>query len=185
MTELPTTAGRVGARPEWHIPSPTQCPDFEAFYRHEMPRVTVFLMHVGATAYEAADAAHEAFCAVLPDKWATLEFPKAYLRRTAYRFYLRQTASRTTPWDPVPDRPGGTCPLATVLVTEEQRRIMDALALLPPAERETMAWSLDGFNHEEIAVHLGKSPAAVRKGYQRARERLLSILGIEREDGHG
>ncbi|MCX5198626.1 sigma-70 family RNA polymerase sigma factor [Streptomyces sp. NBC_00249] len=184
MAELPSTAGQVGSQRQWIIPAPARTPDFEAFYRHEMPRVTVFLMHVGATAYEAADAAHEAFCALLPDKWATLEFPKAYLRTAAYRFYLRQATSRSTPWDPVPDRPGGTCPLATVLMSEEQRRIMDALALLPPAERQTMAWSLDGFNHEEIAVHLGKSPAAVRKSYQRARERLTALLVTRKEEAH-
>lgn len=44
-----------------------------------------------------------------------------------------------------------------------------------------MAWSLDGFNHEEIAKILGKNPAAVRQAYKRARSRLIDALGLKKE----
>ncbi|KOU26443.1 hypothetical protein ADK52_09210 [Streptomyces sp. WM6372] len=154
---------------------------FEAFYTREMTRVTVFLMNLGASSYEAADATHEAFLKLLPDKWRTLEHPGAYLRKIAYRNYLGQASSRTLPTDPVPDRPGGTCPVEWVILTDEQQHMLDLLAELPPAEREAIAWSLDGFSHEETAQLLGKKPEAVRQAYKRARMRLINALGLKKE----
>ncbi|MER8233222.1 sigma-70 family RNA polymerase sigma factor [Streptomyces sp. NPDC094049] len=158
---------------------------FDALYTREMRAVTVFLMNLGASVYEAADAAHEAFLALLPDKWRDLDHPRAWLRKVAYRNYLRQIERRDNPLDSVPDRPGGTCPVDLVLLTEEQARVLDALGQLSPAERESMAWKLDGFTHEEAALVLGKSPAAVRKAYGRARERLIVILQLKREEEAG
>ncbi|MFD9304106.1 RNA polymerase sigma factor [Streptomyces sp. NPDC060048] len=182
MSELPAPAGHVGPQQQLQPFVPSQQDyEFEVFYTREMHRVSLFLMNLGASLYEAADATHEAFVVLLPDKWRTLEYPGAYLRVTAYRFYLRQTNNRLVPTDPVPDRPGGTCPVELVILTAEQQRMLDALRALPPAEREAMAWSLDGFSHEETAAALGKKPVAVRKAYQRARERLLVHLGLKKE----
>ncbi|MFD5575256.1 RNA polymerase sigma factor, partial [Streptomyces cadmiisoli] len=174
MTEVPAApAAKVvpALRPPRQPQEQAQS-EFDAFYRREMPKVTVFLVNLGASVYEAADAAHEAFLTLLPDKWRDLEHPRAWLRTVAYRKYLRQTTTRTQPMDPVPDRPGGTCPVDLVLLTEQQKSVLDALGQLPPAEREAMAWKLDGFNHEQTAQALGKSPAAVRQAYMRARQRL-------------
>ncbi|MGW6705346.1 RNA polymerase sigma factor [Streptomyces sp. NPDC054956] len=154
---------------------------FEAFYTSEMTRVSAFLMNLGASPYEAADAAHEAFLTLLPDKWRSLDHPAAYLRKVAYRKYLRQTNSRVLPTDPVPDREGGTCPVEGVILTDGQQYMVDLLAALPPAEREAMAWNLDGFSHEETAKILGKNPAAVRQAHFRARTRLIDVLGLKKE----
>ncbi|MFE5626783.1 RNA polymerase sigma factor [Streptomyces virginiae] len=159
--------------------------EFDVFYRNEMPRMTVFLVNLGASVYEAADAAHEAFLTLLPDKWKELEHPRAWLRTVAYRKYLRQATSRTQPLDPVPDRPGGTCPVDLVLLTEQQTSVLDALGQLPPAEREAMAWRLDGFTHEQTAQALGKDAAAVRQAYGRARRRLITVLGMTKEAESG
>ncbi|MFD9240660.1 RNA polymerase sigma factor [Streptomyces sp. NPDC059556] len=158
---------------------------FDALYTSEMRAVTFFLMNLGASVYEAADAAHEAFLTLLPDRWREVEHPRAWLRKVAYRNYLRQVDRRDHPLDPVPDRPGGTCPVDLVLLTEEQTRVLDALGELSPAEREAMAWNLDGFTHAEAARVLGRSPAAVRKAYERARERLITILKLKKEAGPG
>lgn len=185
MTELPAPPTAAQAAPA----APRPCPqiqsqsrnEFDFLYRSEMPRVTMFLVNLGASVYEAADAAHEAFLTLLPDKWREIEKPKAWLRTVAYRQYLRQATHRTQPMDPVPDRPGGTCPVDLVLLTEQQTAVLDALALLSPAEREAMAWSLDGFTHEETARALGKNPAAVRQAYTRARQRLITDLGLRKE----
>ncbi|WP_404953103.1 RNA polymerase sigma factor [Streptomyces sp. 147326] len=149
---------------------------FDDLYEMQMPSLIAFLMNAGANSYEAADAAYEAFCVVLPDKWRTLEHPRAYLRKVAYRLYLRQAASRTSPCDPVPDRPGGRCPVVEVIASEERQMVLDALAQLSRAERQVMAYALDGFSHQETAAILGKTPVAVRKNYQRARASLISLL---------
>ncbi|MFJ9598067.1 RNA polymerase sigma factor [Streptomyces virginiae] len=171
-----------------NFPEQTRQPgqdEFDVFYRNEMPRMTVFLVNLGASVYEAADAAHEAFLTLLPDKWKELEHPRAWLRTVAYRKYLRQATSRTQPLDPVPDRPGGTCPVDLVLLTEQQTSVLDALGQLPPAEREAMAWRLDGFTHEQTAQALSKDAAAVRQAYGRARRRLITVLGMTKEAESG
>ncbi|WP_405435120.1 sigma-70 family RNA polymerase sigma factor [Streptomyces avidinii] len=182
MTELPAPTHIKTVPPALLNTPPTQQDNgFEAFYTVEMTRVSAFLMHLGASPYEAADATHEAFLTLLPDKWRSLEHPAAYLRKVAYRNYLRQTSSRAFPTDPVPDREGGTCPVELVILTDEQQRMVDLLAALSPAEREAMAWNLDGFSHEETAEILGKNPAAVRQAYSRARARLIHVLGLMKE----
>jgi RNA polymerase sigma-70 factor (ECF subfamily) len=152
--------------------------DFNAFYTQEMSAVTVFLMHQGATAYEAADAAHEAMAKLLPDLWRTLNHPRTWLRITAQRCYWRQSNTRAAPTDPVPDRPGGTCPLAAVVITEFQQAVLDALCRLPPTMRTVMAWDIDGFTYTEIAEALSMSPAAVRQNISRARKRLITLLDL-------
>ncbi|MFJ3670496.1 RNA polymerase sigma factor [Streptomyces sp. NPDC090106] len=152
--------------------------DFDVFYRQEMSAATVFLMHQGATAYEAADAAHEAMTKLLPDLWRTLDHPRAWLRVTAQRCYWRQSTTRTAPTDPVPDRPGGTCPLTAVVVSEFEQTVLDALRRLPPTMRTVMAWEIDGFTYSEIAEALGMTPAAVRQNISRARKRLTALLSL-------
>ncbi|MER7179114.1 sigma-70 family RNA polymerase sigma factor [Streptomyces hyaluromycini] len=160
------------------LQAPFRRVDFNTFYTQEMSAVTVFLMHQGATAYEAADAAHEAMTKLLPDLWSTLDHPRAWLRITAQRCYWRQTSTRAAPTDPVPDRAGGTCPLATVIVSEFQQTVLDALRQLPPTMRTVMAWDIDGFTYTEIAEALAMTPAAVRQNISRARKRLLTLLGL-------
>lgn len=152
--------------------------DFNAFYTQEMSAVTVFLMHQGATAYEAADAAHEAMTKLLPDLWRTLDHPRTWLRVAAQRCYWRQSSSRTTPTDPVPDRAGGTCPLTTVVISEFQQTVLNALRQLPPTMRTVMAWDIDGFTYTEIAEALAMTPAAVRQNVSRARKRLITLLDL-------
>lgn len=156
--------------------------DFDAFYVREMRAVTVFLMHQGATPYEAADSAHEAISKLLPDRWRTMEHPRAFLRLTAQRCYWRQNDARVCPADPVPDRPGGTCPVSEVVLTETQQRLLAALHELPPALRSVMAWHLDGFDYAEIAEALGMSLAAVRQNISRARRKLVTVLGLGKGD---
>jgi RNA polymerase sigma-70 factor (ECF subfamily) len=171
---LPTTTEH--ARPAPHPPFLRD--DFNAFYTQEMAAVTVFLMHQGATAYEAADAAHEAMAKLLPDLWRTLDHPRTWLRVSAQRCYWRQSSTRAAPTDPVPDRPGGTCPLATVVVSEFQQTVLDALRRLPPTMRTVMAWDIDGFTYTEIAEALSMTPAAVRQNISRARRRLITLLSL-------
>ncbi|MFD5888709.1 RNA polymerase sigma factor [Streptomyces sp. NPDC060334] len=183
MTEVPAPLATrtAAARPRSAQTYQQGQEELEAFYLAEMPRMTVFLLNIGASVYEAADAAHEAILTLLPDKWKEIDHPRAWLRTVAYRNYLRQTTSRTHPLDPVPDRAGGTCPVDVVLLSEQQTAVLDALRQLSPAEREAMAWKLDGFTHKDAARALGKDPAAVRQAYVRARQRLISILELKKE----
>ncbi|MFE7838636.1 hypothetical protein ACFU53_22020 [Streptomyces sp. NPDC057474] len=116
-TEQPLSLVHATAEEPPTGPAPFRRDDFNAFYTQEMSAVTVFLMHQGATAYEAADAAHEAMAKLLPDLWRVLDHPRTWLRVTAQRCYWRQSNTRTAPTDPVPARRGGTCPLTTVVIS--------------------------------------------------------------------
>ncbi|WP_424211117.1 RNA polymerase sigma factor [Streptomyces sp. BI20] len=181
MTEIPTKAPAVRAH---IIPRPRPREDFDAFYRREMTAVTVHLMYRGASAYEAADAAHEAFIPLLPQRWRTIEHPRAYLRKVAWTQYLRQARHREEPEDPVPDRPGGTCPIDEVILTDTQRRVLRAVRSLPPAQREVIAWTLDGFSYAEIAKFTGKTEPALRTNAKRGRDRLRRLLAESGIVGH-
>ncbi|MFD9112362.1 RNA polymerase sigma factor [Streptomyces bottropensis] len=177
-TEQPPTFVRATTAEVRPAPAPVRRDDFNAFYTQEMSAVTVFLMHQGATAYEAADAAHEAMTKLLPDLWRTLDHPRTWLRVAAQRSYWRQSNSRTTPTDPVPDRAGGTCPLTTVVISKFQQTVLNALRQLPPIMRTVMAWDIDGFTYTEIAEALAMTPAAVRQNVSRARKRLITLLDL-------
>jgi len=184
VAESPLPVAREGAQeqPLVDAPSPALTPgSLEDLYRVEMPQLARFLMRVGATPYEAADAAHEAFIAAI-EKWDSLREPRAWLRKVAHRCYLRQTGRRDTPFDPLPDRPGGTCPIAHVTLKEGNQRVLNALAQLPPLQRHVMAWAQDGFSDGEIAQALAMREDAVRKNRSRARLRLQRIL-IEEAGG--
>jgi DNA-directed RNA polymerase specialized sigma24 family protein len=185
VAEPPVTAGTEAPHPPAVLSQPAvHRDDFEAFYTREMRAVSVFLMHQGATPYEAADAAHEAMARLLPHRWRTLEHPRAWLRVTAQRCYWRQDDCRTSPTDPVPDRPGGTCPVAEVVLTDTQQQVVGALQRLAPGRRTVMAWLLDGFDYDEIAQMLDMTPAAVRQNICRARKDLIAILNLDKGDAH-
>ncbi|MGW7071733.1 RNA polymerase sigma factor [Streptomyces sp. NPDC054855] len=176
--EQPPSPVHAPAEETLPAPAPFRRDDFNAFYTQEMSAVTVFLMHQGATAYEAADAAHEAMAKLLPDLWRTLDHPRTWLRIAAQRCYWRQSNTRAAPTDPVPDRPGGTCPLAALVISEFQQAVLDALGRLPPTMRTVMAWDIDGFTYAEISEALAMSPAAVRQNISCARKRLIILLGL-------
>ncbi|WP_179202115.1 RNA polymerase sigma factor [Streptomyces caniscabiei] len=152
---------------------------FDALYSAEKDHLIKFLMYQGASQFEAADAAQDALAAVLPDRWQTLQTPRAYLRRAALRFYLRQTNLQEEPTGEVPDRPGLSSPVDRVLLSEETTTVLDAIRQLPPAQRSVLAWSMDGFSPAEIAAELKQPPAAVRQNLCRARRQLKINLGME------
>ncbi|MFE7268531.1 RNA polymerase sigma factor [Streptomyces sp. NPDC057592] len=185
MTELPVTTTAAGGQRRKR-PSALPRDDFDALYIEEMRGVTVHLIYRGATPYEAADAAHEAFIELLPDRWRTIEYPAAYLRKVAWTKYLRQQHHLESPRDSVPDRPGGTCPIAEVFLTDTQQRIVSAIQQLSPAQREVLAWQFDEFEYCEIAEFTGKTEMALRTNAKRGRAMLKKILlveGVGRNEG--
>ncbi|MEU2772889.1 sigma-70 family RNA polymerase sigma factor [Streptomyces sp. NPDC007162] len=155
---------------------------FALFYYRHAAGLIRFVMRLGATPHEAADAVHTAFTEAFP-RWPQITAPHAWLRTVSTRSYLRQTAGREHPTALIPDTPGGACPAETVALKEEEQRVYTALAVLPPRQRHVMAWHLDGFTHAEIASALGITPEAVRQNYARARAALKRSLGLISQEG--
>ncbi|GAA2236216.1 RNA polymerase sigma factor [Streptomyces indiaensis] len=156
--------------------------EFALFYYRHVAGMIRFVMRLGATPHEAADAVHTAFTEAFP-RWAQITAPNAWLRTVATRSYLRQTAGREHPTALMPDLPGDASPLEAVTLKEEEQRVYTALASLPPRQRHVMAWHLDGFTHSEIATALGTTPEAVRQNYARARAALKHSLGLASKEG--
>ncbi|MEV5598946.1 sigma-70 family RNA polymerase sigma factor [Streptomyces sp. NPDC052496] len=156
--------------------------DFALYYEQHLTRLIRHLMRQGASVHEAAEAVQAAFTEALPC-WEQIAHPAAWLRRVAFRLYLRQPVRREELTGEPPDSPGGVCPLRAVELQEEEQRVYAALSALPPAQRQVLAWSLDGFTDSEIAAELGMTDEAVRKNRSRARARLKAHLGLT--DGGG
>jgi DNA-directed RNA polymerase specialized sigma24 family protein len=61
-------------------------------------------------------------------------------------------------------------------VWEDQEWVVQVLSSLPAGQRAVMALVVDGFTPAEIAVRLGRSPAAVRQCLMAARRRLRETV---------
>lgn len=187
-TETPQTGVQPAALPApdpWGTPLPVHDTKaagtparvrFACYYEAHLTQLIRHLMRQGAAPHEAADAAQVAFTEAFL-MWQSIEHPAAWLRKVAFRAYLRQSP-RDEITDTPPERPGGPCPLHAVELKEEEQRVYAALAMLPAAQRQALAWSLDGFTASEIATELGTSPQAVRQNLSRARSRLKTLLGL-------
>jgi RNA polymerase sigma factor (sigma-70 family) len=181
-TDMAARAGSpsaaLAADPALGAPArPGAAADFAACYRREMPGVVWFVMSLGASAEEAADAAQSAFAAAFA-AWETIRYPAAWARRVAQRAYYRQAVSREIPVETAPDRAGPLSVSAAVEFHDEAREVLAALAELPARQRQVMAWYVDGFSPAEIARQLGADPAAVRQNLAKARKNLKHRLEV-------
>lgn len=150
--------------------------EFAAFYRSEAGRLVGFVVKLGATEHEAAEAAQSAFTHAWA-KWDSIHTnPRGWVRTVATREFYQQIPRREMPIARVPDRPVLLSPDTVVETSERTRAVHELLAGLPPAQRLIMAWTADGFSTAEIAMATGKTEAAVRKNLQRARHTLKTQL---------
>jgi RNA polymerase sigma factor (sigma-70 family) len=145
-----------------------------------MPRLTVFILRHGANGHEAIEAAQAAF-ALAWESWEEIEYPSAWLRRVAYRKFLKHRDQREQAHEDVPDRPGGLCPAETVELGTQESVVLDVLASLPMRQRQAFAWTYDGFSPNETAQYLGISPEAVRQNLARARKHLRQAWELMKE----
>lgn len=157
--------------------------DFSACYARELSSLTWFVMSLGADAHRAADVAQSAFAEAFA-VWDRIQHPTAWLRRVAGRLYYRHLVTQETSVEDVPDRQGPLSAASVVELHDEARRVLKALADLPPKQRQVMAWTIDGFSPAEIARELDVDPATVRQSLAKARKNLKQQLGIA-GGGHG
>jgi RNA polymerase sigma factor (sigma-70 family) len=154
--------------------------EFEAFYKTEMPKVILHLMRLGASLDEAADGAQSAFVAMWP-QWELVESPKAYVRVSAHRAYMRikfgeYSSHHTTPLPETFDRATPLPQLCVAELSEQESTIVEILSALPPMQQLVMAWTFDGFTPAEIAQQLGQDPTTVRQSLFKARKKLKQNL---------
>ena len=161
----------------------TAVADFSACYARELSSLTWFVMSLGADSHRAADVAQSAFAEAFV-VWDRIQHPTAWLRRVAGRLYYRHLVTQETSVEDVPDGQGPLSAASVVELHDEARRVLAALADLPPKQRQVMAWTIDGFTPAEIARELDVDPATVRQSLAKARKNLKQQLGIV-GGGHG
>ena len=152
---------------------------FNAFYRSFTPTLVAFLVWQGASLADAADVAQEAMIQAY-QRWPTIRHPQAWTRRVASRAYTRRVASIE---DLVPSLASITplLPVETDVAAWEQRHdVLRLLAVLPPRQRQVMAWTLDGYTPSEIAKELIMTPESVRTNLVKARRSLAAQIFVAR-----
>jgi RNA polymerase sigma-70 factor (ECF subfamily) len=153
--------------------------EFSQFYRADVTRLVGFLMSAyGADADEAWDAAQTAFARAW-ERWSAIHTnPRAWVRTTAHRVFLRQIPDRQDRLGrAVPDRPDvALTPEQIAHLTRSTARTRDLLQVLPPAQRITLALQLDGFSYPEIAEITGQTKDAARQNVSRAKATLRAHI---------
>ncbi|PZG14849.1 RNA polymerase sigma factor [Nonomuraea aridisoli] len=140
------------------------------------------VMMAGATQEEADDAVGMTMLD-LWRRWPKIDDPKRYsCRAVVSNFYKRRNTDRKEAerllstqkpsaegdWD------------AQLTLWEDQEWVEQMLDRLPPAQREIMAYYLEGMTGSEIATYLDKKAPTIRKNLQFARDRLKEIIDQER-----
>jgi RNA polymerase sigma-70 factor (ECF subfamily) len=160
-------------------PTPIECA--EDLYRRYHADLVRMLMYAGATAEDADDAIIDG---ILPmcRRWPEPNHPQAYARKAVLHAYLklRMQAQRQLDlleqlWALQPARTP-----AEPSVWEDREWIRQLLMTLPRRQREVLACVIDGLQPHEIAILLGRSPAAVRQNLRAARIRIRKALEAQR-----
>jgi RNA polymerase sigma factor (sigma-70 family) len=173
------TAGDLTSHPLEPAPAPDAATvaEFTAFYRAQTSALVRFLVWMGAQLPDATDLAQDTMIAAF-NSWQTIEHPMAWIRRVASRKFGRRLAGTKEPVDQVDGRP--LLPARSDLTDWEQHHeIRRLLALLPPRQRQVMAWTYDGYQPHEIATELGITAEAVRSSLRLARRTLAQQLPAE------
>ncbi|MFD3427678.1 sigma-70 family RNA polymerase sigma factor [Nocardia fluminea] len=163
---------------------PPHAAAFSVFYRDFVSTLVAFLVWQGARLPDAAEIAQDTM-AQLYQRWADIDHPEAWTRTVASRAMARRLANSESH---VVDPEG--IPHRTALLPHDvderewwqRHEVLRALDLLPPRQRQVMAWTLHEYTPTEIAEILRITPGAVRANLMKARGAISRHLAI-REEG--
>ncbi|WP_171064135.1 RNA polymerase sigma factor [Actinomadura soli] len=153
---------------------------FDDYYRSDLTTLIRFLMHLGASSEDAQEIAQEAMMAVLKT-WRCVDEPQAYARAAAKTIFMRrigkakrdQDAAKRA-WTPEQHRS------PFVSFAAEAESVMQMLRMLPPEQREVMAWTIDGYTPSQIAKATNQNAATVRSHLRHARASMKNHLARHR-----
>jgi len=138
-------------------------------------------MYVGAAREQAHDAVQEAMIEVF-QRWEKVAHPWPWIRKAVVNRVIKTKKRDMHRLNREGRSAHGArnCEDPELTVWEDTEWVEHLLGKLPPAQREAMDGIVAGWRPSEIALLLGKTPAAVRKNLQLARERLQAELERER-----
>jgi RNA polymerase sigma-70 factor (ECF subfamily) len=155
---------------------------YSEFYRNFAPRLFAFLIYQGAQRVDAAEIVQDTMTKAW-QSWSTIQHPMAWTRRVASRALARRIGS-------VEEQPVATVPEQSALLRarsdmdawEQKHDLLRVLALLPPRQRQIMAWTLDGYAPAEISAELGLPGEVVRANLKKARRSMARLLRSMNEE---
>ena len=154
------------------------------FFDHAFPFVYNVAFRMLGNRTEAEDIAQDVFLKVYrsADRLDASRNPRPWLSTitaNAVRdFWRLASTSRRTDLDEVTLVAEDGGPSRDAERSEADATVQRALLQLDPGGGEVVVLKdIQGHRHEQIAEHLGISPAAARKRYSRALERLARLLG--------
>jgi len=157
-------------------PSQDALNGYVSFYREYVAHLVSFLVWQGAGLNDAAELAQETMIEAYRN-WSAIQHPRAWVKRVASRKYARLISRPEQPAEPT-----GLSPLLPpnldISEWQERHEVLRLLALLPPRQRQVMAWTFDGYSPRQIANELNITTEAVRTNLKRARRRLAEALGF-------
>jgi RNA polymerase sigma factor (sigma-70 family) len=159
--------------------------DFDTFVRENFVRVTWWLVAMGASPEEAADATQHAMI-IAGQKWP-LASPTAFVRTVARRASIdsvRKAEAARKRQDRLraqyDDSPAPASDEKVVFDAEVQY-VLGLLAELPERQRQVVACKVDGLSDEEIADLTGQRLTTVRSNLRHARIKLKQMISDRRE----
>ncbi|MGV9544113.1 RNA polymerase sigma factor [Nocardia beijingensis] len=152
--------------------------EFRAFYREFTPVLIGFLMvYHGARQADAADVVQETMTKAWKS-WPTIDSPKAWARKVAGRELARRVGSIEE--DQIDESEhSAVLPSSSDSAIDEwlvQDEFYCAVSVLPPRQRQVMAWTMEGYKPAEIADVLKLPPATVRSNLRKARRAIAIYL---------
>ncbi len=153
---------------------------FEEFYRATVPELMRFLVLHGATMADAAEVVQDTL-SIAYQRWDSIDHPRAWSYRVASRAWIRKV---TTIKEDLTADPAAPSPLLRATPTDAwhvRHELIDALAALPPKQRQVMAWTLASYTPAEIATELQLTSEQVRANLRLARRALAQRLTNEQD----
>ncbi|MFO7901628.1 MAG: RNA polymerase sigma factor [Planctomycetota bacterium] len=160
---------------------------FEQLVRRHQASAWNAAFHLLGNVHTAEDISQEAFLRVL--RAAPRYRPTATFRTYLYRIVTRLCRDRHRRRSPSfcdnPDSPTSrdASPEANSATREEARMVREALASLPPRQREAVVLRYyEGLNHDEISQVVGTSRKGVERLLARGRTALAPLLNTLLEE---
>jgi RNA polymerase sigma-70 factor (ECF subfamily) len=154
---------------------------FPAFYRATLKPLTGFLILHGASLTDAADVAHDTLTLAY-ERWGSLHTnPRAWAFQVASRDWARRHFRVREDLTADPPEPSPVLRAVDIEHWELHLDIVQVLHLLPPRQRQVMAWRCYGYQPTDIARELGISPDDVRSNLHKARRALARHLAGEED----
>ena len=151
----------------------------QIYHRYKNDLLTVAMSLLGDT-HGAEDCVHDVFVhfAEAPADLRVNRSLRGYLVRCVANRAKNVLKGQQRPPEPSTDEPEGLdCPVRGSMVSEESKRVFDALAQLPAEQREVITLHIHGqMRFREIAGQLELSINTVQSRYRYGIEKLRTLL---------